>query len=108
MSRVRTGPGIPPIRAKLGEKMTTEQRKTYILFDPSSGRIVATHSFYDAQKRAYTHRPLEDVRSVFAGITDAQSPGSRSLEILETNLSPGDGLRGHFVDVHSRKVVPKP
>jgi len=80
--------------------------KTYLLFERSSGRIIGTHSMYDAGTRSYRARPVEEVRRVFGDFLRGKS--AEQYDILEADLPPGQKHAGSSVDVKGGKLVAKP
>lgn len=89
----------------MSKQGSTTHVKKYLLFERSTGRIVGTHSLYDAGQRSYSHRPLEEVRAIFAGSVPART--AEIFEILEQDVPHGLDVGSHYIDVKARKLVPK-
>src|SRR5215472_5273629 len=85
---------------------STTHVKKYLFFERSTGRIVGTHSLYDAEKQSYSHRPVKEVHALLAGSLPAGT--AENYEILEEDVPRGLDIGGHYVDVKTRKLIPKP
>jgi hypothetical protein len=89
----------------MSNKQSTTSAKTYILFDRSTGKIIGTHSLYDAGTRGYRERPIEEVRGAFGGLMRG---APEQHDILAVDLPLGQDLAGHYVDVKGPKLIAKP
>jgi hypothetical protein len=83
-----------------------QQRKTYVVFDPSKGEIIGAYAVYDAGTRSYRTPTLEEASSAFRDLL-AERKVDR-IDILEADLPIGTSHAGYSVDVERRQLAKKP
>jgi len=85
--------------------MSQEERKTYIVFDRSTGAVIGTHLVYDARTRTYVEHAPENVLEIFHGSMKGRT--SDQIGVSEISLPRGRDVSGYFFDVKAKKLVPR-
>lgn len=83
-----------------------QQRKTFVVFDSSKGKIIGTYAVYDAGTRSYRTPTLEEASNAFRDLLVERK--TEKIDILETDLPPGTSHASYTVDVERRQLAMKP
>jgi len=83
-----------------------QQRKTFVVFDPSKGEIIGTYAVYDAGTRSYRTPTLEEASNAFRDLL-AERKVDR-IDILEADLPIGTSHANYRIDVERRQLAMKP
>ena len=82
-----------------------QQRKTFVVFDPSKGEIIGTYAVYDAGTRSYRTPTLEEASNAFRDLLAERNVDK--IDILEADLPIGTSPAGYSIDVERRQLAMK-
>ncbi len=85
--------------------MSQTQRKTYLVFDRTTGATIGTYSAYDAQTRSYVEQSPEKTLEAFQG--QLQGRTRDQVGIAEIALPQGQDVGGYYFDAKTGKAIPR-
>lgn len=83
-----------------------QQRKTYVLFDRTTGRILGTHAVYDAEVRDYRVPTPQEAQAAFHRLLEGRT--SDQVDMMEAEFPTLSSPGRYYVDVAQRQLVSKP
>lgn len=83
-----------------------QQRKTFVVFDPSKGEVIGTYAVYDAETRSYRRPTLEEASNAFRDLLAERK--ADKINILEADLPLGTSPARYSIEVQRRQIAIKP
>lgn len=80
-------------------------RRTYVVFDRSTGAVLGISTHFDAGTGDYREQSLDQVVHQFGGLLGGRT--AKEVDVLDVDLPAEAFQQGYHVDVHRRQLVPK-
>jgi len=85
--------------------MVEKKQNKYVVYDRTTGRILAVYGVYDAENETYVAQPGEAIQKVIQPIIEGLDP--QSVEIIEMEFPTATPISGFRIDLDRRELIPK-
>jgi len=85
--------------------MISQEYKTYVLFDRSTGAIIGTYVVYDAGTSSYRTPTHEEAWVAFHGLLEGRT--ADQIDMMTADLPMGSLWGAYYVDVGHLQLVPQ-